>query len=239
MRFFSKKKSASFKVDIHSHLIPGIDDGSKTVDESIEMIRAFQKLGYRKIITTPHIHPNYPNTPKTIRTALEPLTATLKEKEISISIEVAAEYFVDESFLKTLRQNEEILSFGKQLVLVESSFLNKPIYFEEALFELKAKGYTPVLAHPERYQFLEGSIAWLSELKSMGILLQVTLGSISGYYGKIPKKISKELLKNNMVDFFGSDLHRISQVDFLKKGLQLKETQNYLNRGFCRNEYLL
>jgi protein-tyrosine phosphatase len=239
VRFFRRKSSLNIEVDIHSHLIPNIDDGAKSIDESIEMLSALYDLGYKKVITTPHIHPSYPNTPDKIKAGLQKVIDAIEEKKLAISIEAAAEYFVDEVFLNQVQQNKEILSFGKKLVLVESSFLNKPIFFEEALFELKVKGYTPVLAHPERYQFLEGSIDWLHEMKNMGVLLQVTLGSLGGYYGEIPQRISKELIKNKMVDLLGSDLHKITQVDFLKKGLEMKETQNYLNQGLCRNKELL
>lgn len=239
MRFFTRKFTSSITVDIHSHLLPGIDDGSKSVDQSLEMLTALQSADYKKVITTPHIHPNYPNTPDIIRKGLQKIQKALQESDLTIEIEAAAEYFVDEHFLNKVRENEEILSFGNQLVLVESSFLNKPVFFEEALFELKAKGYTPVLAHPERYQFLEGTIDWLIELKNMGVLLQVTLGSLGGYYGEIPKKVSKELLKNDLVDFLGSDLHKISQMEFLRKGIQMKETRNYINRGLCANNDLL
>lgn len=239
MKLFKRQSINTLEVDIHSHLIPNIDDGSKSIEQTLEMIISFQKLGYKKIITTPHIHPSYPNTPETIISGLNKVKEAVEQSEINIQIEAAAEYFVDEKFLSTIEKNENILSFGENLVLVESSFINKPIFFEQALFELKSKGYTPVLAHPERYQFLEGSIDWLLELKNMGVLLQVTLGSISGYYGETPQKISKQLLKADMVDFLGSDLHKISQIQFLKKGLKLKETHSYMKRSLCRNSALL
>lgn len=209
------------------------------MDQTIEMLIAFEQLGYEKIITTPHIHPNYPNKSEEIKRGLDAVKKAITKNNIGIKVEAAAEYFVDEKFLSQIRDNQDILFFGDQMVLVESSFLNKPVFFEEALFELKSKGYTPVLAHPERYQFLEGSIDWLAELKSMGVLMQVTLGSISGYYGEIPQKIAKQLIKAGMVDLLGSDLHKISQIPFLEKGLKMKETQSYLKRGFCRNSALL
>jgi protein-tyrosine phosphatase len=239
MRVFKKKSILNLDVDIHSHLIPAIDDGSNSIDQSLEMLIALKELGYKKIITTPHIHPNYPNTAEIIHSGLNEMRKEIMKNNLEIEIEAAAEYFVDELFLERVKNGDEILSFGDNYVLVESAFLNKPILFEEALFELISQGYKPVLAHPERYRFLEGSIEWLMELKNQGVLFQLTLGSVGGYYGKIPQQIAKELLKQNLVDFLGSDLHKISQLEFLEKGLGMKETQNYLRKSYCLNGDLL
>lgn len=239
MRLFSKGSKQKIKVDIHSHLIPSIDDGAQSIVQSLEMIQVFADQGYEKLITTPHIHPNYPNTIDQINQGLSSLKTAILENEISIEIEAGAEYFVDENFLMVLKKDEPILFFGDHYVLVESSFLNKPIFFEEALFELMSKGYKPVLAHPERYRFLEGSLDWLIELKQMGVLLQVTLGSLSGYYGKIPQQVSKILLKTKMIDFLGSDLHRVAQFEFLKKGVEQKEIKSLIRSGTLKNDDLL
>ncbi|MEO9482242.1 MAG: CpsB/CapC family capsule biosynthesis tyrosine phosphatase [Ekhidna sp.] len=234
-----RRSRASLDVDIHSHLIPNIDDGSQSMEQSIEMIEALINLDFEKVITTPHIHPNYPNTPEVILAGLNTLQQEVSKQKLAIEIEVAAEYFVDESFHDRVKRNDPILSFGGKLVLVESSFVNKPIFFEAVMFDLLAQGYTPVLAHPERYKFLEGRIEWLKELKGMGVMLQVTLGSIGGYYGKIPEQVGKLLLQNDMVDFLGSDLHRASHLAYLEKGLNSKEVQRILKRGELKNRQLL
>lgn len=238
MGFFAKK-SVSLLLDLHSHLIPNIDDGSQSVEQSISMIKRLKSLGFKKLITTPHIHPSYPNTPEIILSGLEKLQRQLVHHHIEIELEAAAEYFVDESFQSRIKENRPILSFGAKHVLVESSFLNKPVFFESVMFDLLSKGFTPVLAHPERYRFLEGRIDWLEELKSMGVLLQVTLGSIGGYYGTTPERIGKLLLRNKMVDFLGSDIHRESHVEFFEKGLKSKIIQNALREGEIRNHQLL
>lgn len=234
-----RRKSALLKVDLHSHLIPNIDDGSQSMEQSIEMIKALISLGFKKIITTPHIHPNYPNRPEVILAGLEALQNELIRLDLDVEVEAAAEYFVDDAFHQKVKGKGLILSFGSKLVLVESSFLNKPIFFESVMFDLMSSGYTPVLAHPERYRFLEGTIDWLVELKSMGVLLQVTLGSIGGYYGTKPEHIGKILLKNEMVDFLGSDLHRASHLEYLEKGLKSKEVQKVLNGNKLKNMDLL
>lgn len=238
MNFFGKK-AATLDVDIHSHLIPNIDDGSQSMEQSIEMIEALIQLGFKKIITTPHIHPNYPNHPEVILSGLENLQKELSKLELEIELEAAAEYYVDEVFHKKVKEKGLILSFGGKHVLVESSFLNKPVFFEAVMFDLQSAGYTPVLAHPERYRFLEGRLDWLEELKSMGVLLQVTLGSIGGYYGTKPERIGKSLLKNEMVDFLGSDLHRSSHLEYLEKGLKSKEVQKSLKENIIKNHTIL
>ncbi|WP_370089947.1 tyrosine-protein phosphatase [Ekhidna sp.] len=238
MGFFGKKSFAPLEVDIHSHLIHNIDDGSQSIEQSIEMLRELVKLGFKKVITTPHIHPRYPNTPQIIMDGFEKLQAAVSSLDFEMEMEVAAEYYVDDAFMKKVKADDTILSFGDKYVLVESSFINKPAFFESVLFDLKTKGYQPVLAHPERYQFLEGRMEWLEELKSMGVMLQVTLGSIGGYYGSIPQKLGKQLLQREMVDFLGSDLHRYSHLEFLAKGLKSKEVQKSIKENQLKNHLL-
>ncbi len=235
---FGRRELATPVVDIHSHLIPGIDDGVRTLEQSIEVIRKFVEIGYAKAITTPHIHPNYPNSKDSILNGLESLQNRLHEENIDFEIEAAAEYFVDEVFMKKVNRNENILSFGSNYVLVESSFLNKPLFFESCLFDLQSKGYLPVLAHPERYRFLEGDLEWLYELKKMGVFFQVTISSFAGFYGKMPQKIAKTLFEKNMIDFLGSDLHRFEQIHFLEEGLRNQMVKKLSKSQFLRNASL-
>jgi len=238
MKWFFKKKFAPLRVDLHSHLIPGIDDGASSIADSLDLIKAFEKAGFKKLITTPHIHPKYPNTPKNIQEGLIRLHDAMKENQIGVEIEAAAEYFVDERFYQDVKDRIPLLHFGDKYVLVESSFINKPIFFESVLFDLQVNGYKPVFAHPERYQYLEGELDWLVKLKSNGILFQVTLASLSGYYGIEARKVGEELIKNGMVDFFGSDMHRISQFKHLEEALKLKSVQLLIKSGKLLNEQL-
>lgn len=237
MKWFFKKVD-QIKVDIHSHLIPGIDDGAPTLDHSISMIKSMQKVGFEKLITTPHIHPKFPNSEKSIKKNLESLKKNLLENEIKIKIEAGAEYFVDHEFIDKINSKEPLLSFGDRFVLIECSFTVKPFFFESVIYKLKEAGYRPVLAHPERYRFLEGDIDWLKEIKMTGVMFQVTLGSIGGYYGTTAKKLGHELIKEGMVDFLGSDLHRSSQIEFLMKGLNTKAVKNLVKRGSLLNDKL-
>lgn len=239
MSLFGKKSIHLLEVDLHSHLIPNIDDGSQSMEQSINMLERLMEIGFKKVITTPHIHPRYPNTPHVIMSGLEALQAEVVSRGIQVEIEAAAEYYVDESFYTKIREGDRILSFGDKFVLVESSFVNKPIFFETVMFDLLAKGFRPVLAHPERYQFLEGSIRWLEELKEMGVMFQITLGSIGGYYGEKPLRIGKQLIAKEMVDFLGSDLHRQNHLPYLEKGLKSKEIQRLITKDLLRNKDLL
>lgn len=237
MNFFFKTSVSSPKVDIHSHLIPAIDDGSKAAQETVRMLKEFKHLGYEKVITTPHTHPSYPNTVETIAAGYQNLISEVGS-EIEVQLEYGSEYYVDETLSSKIRSGE-IISFGDGYVLVESSFMNKPMIFESVLFELKSKGYQPVLAHPERYQFLEGRLDWITELRSMNILMQVTIGSFSGYYGEEPKRIAMQMLKKGWIDFLGSDLHRVSQIEPLKAGLGLKKVQELVRSNRLLNNSLL
>lgn len=230
---------AELTVDLHSHLIPNIDDGSQSIEQSVEMILKLKEFGVKKIITTPHVHPRYPNTPLLIRQGLSDLQEELSRRQIKIQIEAAAEYYVDEEFSQRLLQDDTLLSFGDKYVLVEAPFQTKPIYFDSVLFDLKMKGYNPVLAHPERYRFLEGSLDWILRLRESGVLMQVTIGSISGYYGTIPAKIGSQLLKLEAVDFLGSDLHRFAHLKYLEMGLKAKEVRKAIENEKVKNATLL
>ncbi len=239
MRWFTNNAVESLSVDMHSHLIPGIDDGAKDLDHSIKMIRLLQDIGFKKLITTPHIHPKYPNSESVILEGLEKVLSNIPKNNIGdIDIEAAAEYYVDDQFMTRLKEGKKFLSFGDGFILIECSFSVKPYFFESVVYGLKEKGYKPILAHPERYRFLEGEIDWLLELRSTGLLFQITLGSIGGMYGEEVKRIGLELIKNKLVDFLASDLHRSSQMDFLKKGLEHREVQKLLKTKTLFNEQL-
>lgn len=222
--FGNNKKAFNVDVDIHSHLIPGIDDGARSVEESLEMLSVFQRLGYKKVITTPHIHSEYyPNTKSIIEQGLVSLKEEMSTYGLKIDIEAAAEYYIDSEFLMLIETPEEILSFGKfNYVLMETPFMNKPLIFDEVVFQLKSNGFVPVLAHPERYTYLMDDLSWLKKIKIQGVQLQITASSLIGGYGKGPQKVARQLLKENMVDFIGSDIHRKNQLPIFQKSLRQK-----------------
>jgi tyrosine-protein phosphatase YwqE len=201
---------------MHSHLIPGIDDGSATIEDSINMIRRLIALGYEKIITTPHIMGEYyPNTPKIIRAGLFDLKNALSEASINIKVEAAAEYYVDDYFETLLNENTELLSFSGNHLLIEFSTLYEPANALDVIFQLKGRGFQPILAHPERYIYLANQFEQFEKIKSLGCSLQVNLLSLAGYYGREQKRLGIKLLSAGMVDYLGTDLHRESQVEKL------------------------
>lgn len=229
--WFLRKDSIDIKADIHSHLLPGLDDGVKTYEESLKILKFFESQGYQKVITTPHINPDlYPNTEADIRRVLEEMRKKILEAKIKISLEAAAEYYIGPELLTSLNNREKLLSFGKNYVLIETSFYSKPLIFEEVIFKLKSNGYLPVLAHPERYQYLTDDFVWLKEIREKGVKLQVTVSSLVGMYGRAPKELAEKLLKKEMVDFLGSDIHRENQIDILGRALRKKiKPQRLLN----------
>ncbi len=205
------------KVDFHSHLIPGIDDGSPDIETSIQLIKGFIDLGYKKLITTPHIYKDYyPNTSIIIKEGLKSLQRAIKEEELEIEIDAAAEYFIDANFEKLL-SNKDLLCVYDNQVLVEFSFFGPPPNLNELLFEMQIKGYQPILAHPERYGFLLGDLKQYNDLKSRGCLFQANLMAFTEHYGKPVKEIALSLLKNKMYDYAGTDLHHVKHLDILNK----------------------
>lgn len=211
------------QTDIHSHLIPGIDDGSQSMDQTIGMLLHFEKLGYKKIITTPHIMSDYyKNTPEIINSGLNEVRAAIKKHNINIEIEAAAEYYYDE-FLIDKVKNNEVMSFGKEkYVLFEFSFTTAPKEAGNLLFTLNTSGYQPVIAHFERYPYYFDNIQeTINKLKRQGAKIQMNINSLTGHYGPQVRKQAELLIDNNWVDFVGTDCHRIEHLQLLESSLKL------------------
>ncbi|EIM77167.1 PHP domain-containing protein [Nitritalea halalkaliphila LW7] len=203
--------------DMHSHLIPGIDDGAKTMEESIALIKRLHGHGLKKIVTTPHIMSEYyKNTPEIIRSGLERVRETLKEEQIDIDIHAAAEYYMDEIFLEKVNNGEELLCIHDNLVLVETGFINKPQMLLETFFAMELKGYRPVFAHPERYHYLIQDKALQNELMDRQILFQINLLSLTGFYSKQVKQFAEFLIDQEKVAFWGTDCHNERYLDMLE-----------------------
>ena len=213
------------EVDMHSHLIPGIDDGSKSMQESLDLISRLSGFGLRKLITTPHIMSEYyKNTPEIIRMGLEDLRKSVKAAGINIEIEAAAEYYLDEIFLEKVKDGDEILTFGDNYILVETGFINRPQMLLETLFQLEMSGYKPIFAHPERYQYLLGDKQLLEDLVDRSLLFQVNLLSLTGFYSKPVKDFAETLLERGLVRLFGTDCHNPRYLDMLES---LPKSKNY------------
>jgi protein-tyrosine phosphatase len=229
--------------DIHSHLIPGIDDGSSSLEESMVMIRTLHKLGYSKLITTPHIMSDaYRNTPEGIRAGLQVLREACKKEALDIELDAAAEYYLDDGFAQTMG-TRELLTFGgdNRYLLVETSYVAKPMVMNEVIFELNTKGFKPVLAHPERYQYLwsEDAVEAVRAMRSRGLLIQVNMTSFGGRYSKRATSIARELAQEDLIDFIGTDLHRPMQLDTLAKTFHgSKELRHLIDSGRLLNPTL-
>lgn len=207
-------------VDMHSHLIPAIDDGSKSMEQTLVMLAKFESMGFRKVITTPHIiSDTYKNTPEIILSGLNAVREAATNLGLTIEIEAAAEYYYDETLLQKLKNGEELLTFGDKMLLFEFSFHSEPVRTEELFFELKTRGYKPVLAHFERYLYYLGKPEIANSLRENGVLIQLNLNSLSGHYGPEIKKQAEALIDNGWVDFVGTDCHRIEHLMLLESNL--------------------
>jgi protein-tyrosine phosphatase len=222
-RLFKKKldpfELSDLKVDIHSHLIPGIDDGSRIMDESIAMLAKFESLGYQKVITTPHIMSEvYPNNSERILEGLEDVRENAQKLGLKISIEAAAEYYFDET-LEFRVKEKNFMTFGENYVLVEFAFHNAPMFEERLFFEMQMAGYKPVLAHFERYMYYLGSTDKAAEYKEKGVCIQMNLNSLTGHYGLEVKKQAERLIDSGLIDFVGTDCHRMDHLMLLENNL--------------------
>ena len=214
---------------MHSHILPGIDDGSPNVETSIQLIQALQKIGYESFIATPHIYKElYPNSKVTIVAALQQLQDALKKAGLQVQVTAAAEYMIDDSFEKEMDVND-LLLFGGNKMLVELSALSPPTNLYECFFKLQLRGITPIIAHPERYLFLFNNRQVFHEWVDRGYKLQVNILSTTGFYGTQVKDLAIYLLKEELVHYLGTDAHNLQQVEALKKSLKTKEMQKILS----------
>lgn len=227
--------------DMHSHLIPGIDDGAPDLDTAIRLIRGLVELGYKKIITTPHILADmYPNTPEIIRAGYKIVSAEIERLKIDVEFRAAAEYMLDDYFARSLENNQPLLTLKDKLVLVELSFAVPSINLKELLFKMQINGYQPVLAHPERYLYFGANKAWFDQLKDAGCLFQVNLLSLGGHYGKGQLELAQYLIKKKYVDLLGTDLHHEKHLELLGSSSQIMNTaKKLLDSGIIRNAELL
>ncbi len=240
--FFKKKNKVDYSVlnaDMHSHLLPGIDDGSQDIETSLKLIKGMKELGFKKLITTPHIMWDiYKNTRSIILEKLEEVKTKLKEEQVDIEIHAAAEYFIDDYLGGLLKQKEPLLSFGNNLVLVEFSMASQPFDLKEILFEMQIQGYQPVIAHPERYIYLEQNKNFYNELKEAGYFFQLNTLSLSGYYGNAVTELARYLAKKQYYDLIGTDLHHFRHLDSLKNPSLSSSLHRILESGKIQNREL-
>jgi tyrosine-protein phosphatase YwqE len=229
-KLFKRSKNSSYQLkdialstDMHSHLLPGIDDGAQDLEESLDLIRQLAGLGYQKLITTPHIMGDfYQNTPAIIEECLATVRQAVEEEGIPVTIEAGAEYYLDEWFPEKLARHE-IQSFGDHFLLFETAFMTQPHQLFTSIFDMKVKGYQPVLAHPERYLYLQTDYEQVRKIYEQGVFFQLNLNSLTGYYGSSAEDLAAYLIKEGMVDFAGTDTHGQRHINGLYKVLKSKD----------------
>ena len=243
--FKKKKKESSsvLSVDIHSHLLPGLDDGVKTYDESMEIINEMMGLGYKKIITTPHImQDQFNNSAETILPKLEELRELVRKEGMDVELEAAAEYYMDDGFISMLEDpSHEMLSFGKdkKYLLFETSYINEPAFLTKAIFEIiTKKNLIPVMAHPERYVYLQNKPELISTLVERQVLFQININSMGGYYSKSAQKLADRFIKKGLVSFLGSDCHNMKHLENHKTSRQTAAFKKIVGTKLLNNSLL-
>ena len=210
-------------IDIHSHLLPSIDDGAKKFEDSLRLTKALQEFGTSQFITTPHIiHHFWDNNSQNIKSKEEQTLIELKNNKVDIPFRAAAEYMMDDYFV-SLFQTDKLLTLKDNYVLVEMSYINPPIQLYSILFELQVAGYVPVLAHPERYAFFHNNFDEYQKLIKAGCRLQLNLLSVVGYYGEFIAKIADKLLQKGMYSFVGSDVHHDNHIAAFQQKIRIKD----------------
>nr|WP_314898100.1 CpsB/CapC family capsule biosynthesis tyrosine phosphatase [uncultured Flavobacterium sp.] len=223
-------------IDIHSHLLPGIDDGARTFEDTLRLTRALQGFGISQFITTPHIIQQvWENTPEQIRSKETTTVMELKKQGTTVPFKAAAEYLMDDQFVR-LFQSHNLLTLKDNYVLVEMSYINAPIQLYTILFDLQVAGYIPVLAHPERYLFYHYNFNEYLKLKTAGCLFQLNLLSVVGYYGAEIAKIAERLLQKGMYNYVGSDVHHDNHIASFEQKVKLKDVAP-LKEAIANNQF--
>lgn len=226
--------------DMHSHLLPALDDGLKTMDETIRFIQQLHSFGYQKFICTPHIIADlHPNGPETILPRLEEVRAALKAHHVPVQIDAAAEYMVDIDFENSIRNGDRLLTVGDKNILIEMSYIAPSPNIEQVIFELNMKGLKPIVAHPERYVYYHNSFDKYQRLIDLGAVLQVNLLSLLGYYGKNVKLVAEKLIKQKMIQFAGTDMHHTNHLNGLQELASKKDFYKLIAEAELLNKTLL
>ena len=226
------------RVDVHSHFIPGIDDGAQTLAQSIELLTAMRELGYRKVVTTPHsMADGYRNTPEIILGGLEKLRAEVERVGLDMSVDAAAEYYLDHE-LEQKVATRKVLTFGDDLLLFELPFISEPAILRTVIFQMQTQGYRPVLAHPERYGFWYNDFGRYEDLKSRGVLFQLNTVALAGAYGPQAQRTAERLIDAGHYELLGSDCHHLGHVEAIRRSLTSPYLHKLLQSGKLLNHTL-
>jgi protein-tyrosine phosphatase len=224
-------------VDMHSHLIPGIDDGAKTMEESLALIRQFAAMGYRKLITTPHINERFPNEEQQILDQLKLLKESVAKESIHIELEAAAEYLIEEAFEKRMKQGR-LLTFGDNYLLLECSYYFPYPALSRVIYDLQTDGYNIILAHAERYAYWHDTFYEYEKLKNRDVYFQMNFSSLTGHYSNGVRRMARKLIESGWIEFAGSDVHNQDYFDLFNKGIHDKYGASLFNSGKLKNNLL-
>jgi protein-tyrosine phosphatase len=223
-------------IDIHSHLLPAIDDGSKNIEDTFFLINALKDMGIVEFITTPHIFSGYwDNTKSNIEIVEQETLKQLKSNQFNLPFRAASEYLMDNHFV-SLFQKKEVLTLKDNYVLVEMSYINAPVNLYDIIFDLQVAGYKPILAHPERYLFYHKNFNEYTKLKNAGCLFQLNLLSAVGYYGAEVTEIAKKLLEKGLIDYVGTDVHHKKHIDSFSNPVLIKDLKP-LQEAILNNQF--
>ncbi len=221
---------------MHSHLLPGLDDGVQTLEQAEEIIVNFIKLGYTHLITTPHVMSDvYKNSAKGILEKLQELKNYLNHKNIVISLSAAAEYYLDEALFKMIETDQPMLTFGQKYLLFETNFITEPFNLKEFIFLATTRGYKLVLAHPERYLYLQNNFLKVQDLLDRGVLLQLNINSITGYYSKPVQKMAFKLIDKGWIHWLGSDCHHLQHAKLMTEAKRSRYFRKVLTLPLLNN----
>ena len=223
-------------IDIHSHLLPGIDDGATDISNTIKLLEGIRKIGFTKCIATPHTLPEiWENTSDGIKETFHTTKQNLEEPFQTMLHHAASEYMINEAFLERL-QTEPLLTIKDNIVLIEMSYMNPPLALKEIIFEIQLKGYQPLLAHPERYLFYHQNTKMYKTLKDLDVKFQLNLLSSVGYYGSSVATAADFLLKENYIDFVGTDVHHMKHIGAFENKIIIK-SEGPLRSAIESNSY--
>lgn len=216
------------RTDVHSHFIPGIDDGAQTLEQSVELVQAMYALGFRKVVTTPHIMADgFRNTPEIILGGLAKVKRELEVRGIDMPMDAAAEYYLDHE-LEPAVQDRRVLTFGgeRKYLLFELPFISEPAILLNIVFTMQTQGYRPVLAHPERYGYWHQDFTRMEQLKDRGVLFQLNTIALGGAYGPGVRKAAERIVDRGWYEMIGSDGHGMDHVAALER----TRTEPYLHK---------
>lgn len=199
--------------DIHSHILFNVDDGSYSIEESIELLKSLKKIGFNNVILTPHYieGSEYQSKNEEKLQKLNILKEEIAKNKLDINIYLGNEIFINNNIIKNLELGNTYSLNNSKYLLVELPFHNQILNLEDIIYEIKYQGYIPIIAHPERYTYFQENPNLIDELKEENILFQSNYGSVLGYHGKSAEKLMKYLLKKHYVDYLGTDIHHMDR----------------------------